>query len=139
MLFRSISKYSSQKTVLDTKVVYDEVENKIRYKSLLDKSMSEHYKNIIKIRNEYKELIKYGQMEKMSANANILVFSKSYNNEIIIFAINKSSKEEKVILEIGRGKELVNIADGSKKDILDKKSEISIPAYGYIIYRKVSK
>ena len=134
-----ISKYSSQKTVLDTKVVYDEVENKIRYKSLLDKSMSEHYKNIIKIRNEYKELIKYGQMEKMSANANILVFSKSYNNEIIIFAINKSSKEEKVILEIGRGKELVNIADGSKKDILDRKSEISIPAYGYIIYRKVSK
>ena len=46
---------------------------------------------------------------------------------------------EKVILEIGRGKELVNIADGSKKDILDRKSEISIPAYGYIIYRKVSK
>lgn len=70
---------NSSQTVLDTKVVYDEVENKIRYKSLLDKSMSEHYKNIIKIRNEYKELIKiYGQMEKMSANVNILVFSKSY-------------------------------------------------------------
>lgn len=135
----SISKYSSQKIALDTKVIYDEVENKIRYKSLLDKTMGGHYKTIIKIRSDYKDLLNYGQMEKMSANSNILVFSKNYNGETLIFAINKSAKEEKVIIDIGRGKELVSIMDGSKKDILDKKSEISIPAYGYVIYKKVNK
>ena len=39
-------------------------------------------------------------------------------------------------IETGRGKNLVNILNGEKKDILNREAEIVIPAYGTLIYKK---
>lgn len=131
-----LEKYADKKTILDTKIVYDEAEGKIRYKINIDKNFEDFYRNIIKIKKDYKEIFVKGNIEKINTGENFLVFSKGYGNNTIIFAINKGSKEEKMIIDIGKGKDLIDLTNGTKRDILKGKAEIAIPPFGYLIYKK---
>ena len=135
----NIKKYESKKEALDIKIVYDQVEGKVRYKIPVEKTLEDFYKKLVKFRNDNEALIDSGVMDKIKTGPNLLIFSKSFANETYIFVINKSDKDEKVILEVGEGKEIIDYFNGEKKSILKTSVEISLPKYGVTIYKKIKK
>lgn len=132
----NMKKYEEKRTVLDTKIVFDGVEGRVKYKIPLEKTMEEFYKKLIKVKNENEKILNDGIMDKIKTNENLLIFSKSIENQSLIFLINKGSKDEKMIVEVGKGKELTELFSGDKKDILKTKAEITVPPYSFLIYKK---
>ncbi len=131
-----ISKYKDSKNLLDGKVLFDEVEGTIKYTVKSSKDIEDFYKKIINMSIDNKEILDKGALNKLKATDNVLIISKEFDGHMIILAINRGGKEEKIIIETGRGKNLVNILNGEKKDILNREAEIVIPAYGTLIYKK---
>jgi glycosidase len=132
----NLSKYESRKASLDTKIMFDQVEGIVKYKIPLEKSLEDFYKKLIKFRQENENIINNGFMDKIKTSDNLLVFSKTFRDETLIFAINKSNKEEKVVVEVGKGKKLIDLFENNHKDILKSKAEIVVPPMGFVIYKK---
>lgn len=132
----SLAKYESRKASLDTKIMFDQVEGIVKYKIPLEKSLEDFYKKLIKFRQENESIINNGFMDKIKTSDNLLIFSKSFKDETLIFAINKGNKEEKVVVEVGKGKKLIDLFENNHKDILKSKAEIVVPPTGFVIYKK---
>lgn len=132
----NLSKYESRKASLDTTIMFDQVEGIVKYKIPLEKSLEDFYKKLIKFRQENENVINNGFMDKIKTSDNLLIFSKTFRNETIIVAINKANKEEKVEVEVGKGKKLIDLFGNNHKDILKSKAEIVIPPTGFVIYKK---
>lgn len=135
----NIKKYDGKKESLDAKIVYDQVEGKVRYKIPVEKTLEDFYKKLIKFRNDNEALIDSGVMDKIKTGPNLLVFSKTFNNKTYIFVVNKSGNEETVVIEVGEGKELQDYFTGDKKSILKVSVELTIPKQGIKIYKKIKK
>lgn len=129
-------KYESRRQSLDSQIFFDQVENIVKYKVPLEKSLEDFYKKLVSFRKDNEALINFGIMNKIKTSDNLLIFSKSYNNETLIFAINKGNREEKTIIEVGKGKKLIDLFGNNHRDILRGKAEINLAPTGYLIYRR---
>jgi len=85
------------------------------------------------LRSKYPAL-SVGDLEILKAEGPILILQKSYFNEKIIVAINNGLLDQSIEQEIQYGK-LKNLLTDEIQFINDRKFELNIPPYSYIIYQ----
>lgn len=135
----SLEKYKSINKTFGEEVETDEANAVIRYEVKTNEEIIKWYKQIIEIRNKYKNVFGNGDLEYLLVDdeKNIMVYKREYQGEKILIAINRSNKIEKIELELkGKGK-YTDLFTDKKYDIIDGKVIIELEKNtGTILYMK---
>lgn len=119
------------------KMKYDSLEEQEKNKN----SIYNYYKNVIRIRNSYPEIVKGNtQLLEAYSNENLCVIKKSLNESEILIAYNLSPEEAQIDLSElainNKKKGKITLSDSlltGEDNIILKKAQIKMPAYSIAI------
>ena len=99
----------------------------------------EHYRKLIRIRNENQALQLGDFVTLITNNPNkIYGFSRSYGNETVIVVLNNSTSEKKIICPVAEQGNYVDLLNENKKyEVTGNEMELQIPAKQSVILKKL--
>jgi cyclomaltodextrinase / maltogenic alpha-amylase / neopullulanase len=103
-----------------------------------DRDLFNHVKKLISLRKKYPAFGSRGELKFVEANdqTNHFIYTKIYENEMIIFAINHSENNLLIPLPFNlKGKKLTNLWTDEEFAAEAEELMTNIPAKGFLIYR----
>jgi cyclomaltodextrinase / maltogenic alpha-amylase / neopullulanase len=103
-----------------------------------DRDLFNHVKKLISLRKTYPAFGNRGELRFIEANdeTNHFIYTKTYENETIIFVINSSKNDLSIPLPFNlKGKKLTNLWTGEEFAAEAEVLTAQVPAKGFLIYR----
>lgn len=79
---------------------YGENRKSFDWSKVENNPMLDHYKKMIKIRRDYSEVFSRGDRQSLFADENVSVFSRNYNGQSVIVALNISDVERQITIDL---------------------------------------